>query len=503
MTGPALNAREVLAKIADELEAKVLEAGVRAAALAATQPATAQPVAAPAAPAPALGVQRRLPPTDPDPPFESAVDMTPARPPAPPVPDSALAPNEAVPAHAGDAPAAEPSNVVPVDFLALAHAVNRAFDPPPPPAVSEVIAPEPPAARIEARDVAVPPPPPPLPAITPVDALEAVVLSAPPALPEEPAPEAADVAVPSLPDVPPPAFSEPLLIEVVEPAPAPPAAETGAVVTPVENLVEIPADPIEPDRIDAVVLSPPPAANDPPAAFAAEPDATVSPEPPAVAASAAQAPATRDSETPVPETPVPANDGAPVARPMNLAAGVAFPALGWTAGAWAATATAAATHLPKVLTLVPLLIALLALWLSMEQARQFQAMLQDTDRNALRAEYGRTCRDVMQQYYDVKQKVSVLMPAADRSNIAGASRVTEASRLDVQVAVGRLASYAIGATDDGLRSRIANLVRVVGAVAERARAVQLNDIDRLFEPADKALAQVNEDCARLTRPARS
>jgi hypothetical protein len=98
------------------------------------------------------------------------------------------------------------------------------------------------------------------------------------------------------------------------------------------------------------------------------------------------------------------------------------------------------------------------------------------------------------------------MSAADRSNVAGASRVSETQRLDAQAAIARftgLGQYLAGFQDAAARARYLELTRQLATIADTARATPLSDIDKLFEPAEKSFAAVSEDCARLARPPRN
>ncbi len=165
-----------------------------------------------------------------------------------------------------------------------------------------------------------------------------------------------------------------------------------------------------------------------------------------------------------------------------------------------------------LVTYFPMAIAVLSLVLSIYQGYLFHESLalsnQSIDvmqRNVARGEFSRACRDIIETYFQVKQKVSVLMPAADRSNVAGASRVTEASRLEAQGAIakfGGLGTYLANFQDAATRARYTELTRTLIGIMDSARTTPLPDIDKLFQPADKLFGQMNEDCARLSRTMR-
>jgi hypothetical protein len=165
-----------------------------------------------------------------------------------------------------------------------------------------------------------------------------------------------------------------------------------------------------------------------------------------------------------------------------------------------------------LITYFPMLIAIISLGMSIFQGYLFhrsidlsQRSLDLVERNVARGEYIRTCREVIETYFQVKQKVSALMPAADRSNVVGASRITEAHRLDAQAAIakfGGLGTYLANFQDPGTRARYTDLTRTLNGIMDGARTTQLADLDKLFEPADKLFASMNDDCVRLARTMR-
>jgi hypothetical protein len=94
------------------------------------------------------------------------------------------------------------------------------------------------------------------------------------------------------------------------------------------------------------------------------------------------------------------------------------------------------------------------------------------------------------------------MPTPDRGNVAGASRVSEASRLDAQAAIakfGGLGTYLANFQDAGTRARYTELTKLLSDIYDNARNTPLANIDRVFAPADKLFSQMNDDCARLSR----
>lgn len=147
------------------------------------------------------------------------------------------------------------------------------------------------------------------------------------------------------------------------------------------------------------------------------------------------------------------------------------------------------------------LVAALAVGASLYQGYLFHRSTEAIEKNAMRGELARTCRDIVGSYFDVKQKVSVLMPAADRGNIAGASRVTEANRLEAQASITKfsgLSAYLASFQDAGARVRYGELTRALNGIMDVARTTPLTDLDRVFAPADKIFSGLNDDCVKTS-----
>ncbi len=155
-----------------------------------------------------------------------------------------------------------------------------------------------------------------------------------------------------------------------------------------------------------------------------------------------------------------------------------------------------------VTTYLPIAIALFSLGLSLYQGMLFRESIDIMQRNVARGEYARTCREIIETYFQVKPKVGALMQTPDRGNVAGASRISEASRLDAQAAIakfGGLGTYLANFQDAGTRARYTELTKLLTGIYDNARNTPVADIDRVFAPADRLFSQMNDDCARLAR----
>jgi hypothetical protein len=155
-----------------------------------------------------------------------------------------------------------------------------------------------------------------------------------------------------------------------------------------------------------------------------------------------------------------------------------------------------------LLTYFAVILSVFALALSAYQGYVFNRSIDMMERNVSRGEFVRACRDMAGAYYEVKQKVSVLMPAADRGNIAGASRVTEANRLEAQASItkfGNLSNYLASFQDMSARVQYNELTKTLNGILDVARTTPLTDLDRVFAPADKLFTAMSDDCGNPSR----
>jgi len=249
--------------------------------------------------------------------------------------------------------------------------------------------------------------------------------------------------------------------------------------------VEVPLLPAAGESASALPPMPAAASNLEPALLAAEAGSRSPPPIP-------PAPPPPKIEPFVQAAPVP-----PVPKPVTPAAAAPSP-----------PPAAPAAALPKVglngmlTTYMPIAIALFSLGLSLYQGMLFRESIDIMQRNVARGEYARTCREIIETYFQIKPRIGALMQAADRGNVAGASRVSEASRLDAQAAIakfGGLGTYLANFQDAGTRARYTELTKLLSVIYDNARNTPVTDIDRVFTPADRLFSQMNDDCARLSR----
>jgi hypothetical protein len=149
-----------------------------------------------------------------------------------------------------------------------------------------------------------------------------------------------------------------------------------------------------------------------------------------------------------------------------------------------------------LVTYFPMFIATLSLVTSIYNGylnNQFVNLIQ---RNVARAEYMRTCKDVIDAYFQVKFRASVV--SRNREN-AGAGSAMTSEQIEAANAVARLGAlgtYLANLRDETVRARYTELSMAVAKSVNDARQTPPAGLEKLFEPADRIFADLNADCVK-------
>ena len=145
-----------------------------------------------------------------------------------------------------------------------------------------------------------------------------------------------------------------------------------------------------------------------------------------------------------------------------------------------------------LVTYFPMLIAILSVLSSIYQGYLFAHSNDLIQRNVLRSEYLRTCREIIDTYFQIKLAVTQL---ADAGRGANRSETNEAANLTGKF--GALGTYLANFQDEEIRVRYTQLARELSRLVATAR--EPGDAAKRFDVADSLFAQMNEDCVRLAQ----
>jgi hypothetical protein len=152
-----------------------------------------------------------------------------------------------------------------------------------------------------------------------------------------------------------------------------------------------------------------------------------------------------------------------------------------------------------LVSLMSFVIAIMSLGASFYQGYLNTRNLDIIQRDVSRREYIRTCKEVIETYFDVKLRVGLII-AAERQGTGTADTVT---LMQASMAVSRfgalgtfLANFQEG---DGIRLRYTELTRELLNIVASAHEGTTKSLDKLFETADDYFAKMNDDCVKLSK----
>lgn len=152
-----------------------------------------------------------------------------------------------------------------------------------------------------------------------------------------------------------------------------------------------------------------------------------------------------------------------------------------------------------LITYFPMFIATLSLVTSIYNGYLNSLFIDLIQRNVGRSEYLRTCKDVIDAYFQVKFRASVV--SRNRENVGAASPGDGMTSEQIESAnavarMGALGTYLANLRDETVRARYTELSATVAKAVADARQTPPAALEKLFEPADRLFAGLNADCVK-------
>jgi hypothetical protein len=151
-----------------------------------------------------------------------------------------------------------------------------------------------------------------------------------------------------------------------------------------------------------------------------------------------------------------------------------------------------------LLSYFPMFIAVLSLVTSIFNGYLNLTFVNLIQRNLGRGEYLRTCKDVIDVYFQVKLRATVISRNRSEPRAPGGAAMTP-SQIDGANAVARLGAlgtYLANLRNEAVRARYTELTMTVDRAMTRAEQTPPAEIDKLFEPADSIFGELNNDCVK-------
>jgi hypothetical protein len=117
-----------------------------------------------------------------------------------------------------------------------------------------------------------------------------------------------------------------------------------------------------------------------------------------------------------------------------------------------------------------------------------------------RNETARTCKDLIDGYFQLKLKVATLAAAAEREKSSNAASViaAESEAANAVSHFAALGTYLANFQGNEKREKYTHLSWELARIVKEARAAGAGGVDKLFEKADGMFAGMNDDCVQAT-----
>lgn len=149
------------------------------------------------------------------------------------------------------------------------------------------------------------------------------------------------------------------------------------------------------------------------------------------------------------------------------------------------------------LSVVSLCLAGLSLGVAAYQSYSHGRSLEIVQRNVIRAEYLRTCREIIDAYFQIKMRAYAMNEAAAGSRAVDAMVQREAEAAAFRF--GALGTFLANFRDDAVRERYTQLSWKLLALVRETYKLPRTDFDKAYGEADGLFDDMNQDCARTAR----
>ena len=147
-------------------------------------------------------------------------------------------------------------------------------------------------------------------------------------------------------------------------------------------------------------------------------------------------------------------------------------------------------------TYFPMLVAALSLVTSIYNGYLNNKFVDIIQRNFGRTEYLRTCKEIIDAYFQVKFRASIISEMSERGQGGAAAGAAAAAQIDAANALG---TYLANLRDEATREYYTHLTWELEKVVREAARTPPADLNKLFEPADRIFTDMNNDCVKTAK----
>ena len=115
----------------------------------------------------------------------------------------------------------------------------------------------------------------------------------------------------------------------------------------------------------------------------------------------------------------------------------------------------------------------------------------------------RTCKEIIDGYFQVKFRVGLLTQNSEHGRAAGAAGTSQL-QVDAANAVNHFAAlgtYLANLRDEATRVTYTQLSEQLNTVTRQASRASSAELQKMFEPADRMFNEMNNDCVKSAKAA--
>jgi hypothetical protein len=144
----------------------------------------------------------------------------------------------------------------------------------------------------------------------------------------------------------------------------------------------------------------------------------------------------------------------------------------------------------------PMFIATLSLFTSIYNGYLNSRFVDFIQRNAGRTEYLRTCKEIIDAYFQIKVRIAAVNAAGDRTGSPSAAQ-TEAANAVAKF--GALGTYLANLRDEATRERYTQLSTDLETLTADAGRLSADELNKRYEVPDREFSEMNSDCIKSAK----
>jgi hypothetical protein len=156
-----------------------------------------------------------------------------------------------------------------------------------------------------------------------------------------------------------------------------------------------------------------------------------------------------------------------------------------------ATAAESRVH-ATLLSYFPMFIATLSLVTSIFNGYLNAKFVDIIQRNVSRTEYMRTCKEIIDAYFQVKVKIGAV-------NAAGGAAAAQSEAENAVAKFAALGTYLANLRDEDTRVRYTHLSMELEKLSTDARGLPAAELTKRYEKPDQAFSDMNADCIKTAK----